>query len=107
MRSRLMTTLALVLAVVAVACGGDDDDTTTSAGDGTGTTVAVGDDCAVENLELVTPGTLTVATGEPAFPPWVLNDDPSLGEGFEAGLVYAVAEQMGFTADQVVWIGTD
>ncbi len=107
MRSRLMTTLALVLAVVAVACGGDDDDTTTSAGDGTGTTVAVGDDCAVENLELVTPGTLTVATGEPAFPPWVPNDDPSLGEGFEAGLVYAVAEQMGFTADQVVWIGTD
>ena len=45
-----------------------------------------------------------MATSEPAFPPWVLEDDPSLGMGFEAELVYAVAEQMGFTADQVTWV---
>ena len=36
-------------------------------------------------------GTLTVATGEPAFPPWVIDDAPESGEGFEAAVAYAVA----------------
>jgi len=45
-----------------------------------------------------------VATSDPALPPWVLDDDPSLGSGFEAELVYTLAEQMGFTADQVTWV---
>jgi polar amino acid transport system substrate-binding protein len=49
-------------------------------------------------------GTLTVATGNPAFYPWVLNDDPASGEGFEAAVAYAVAERMGFAADQVRWV---
>jgi F0F1-type ATP synthase membrane subunit c/vacuolar-type H+-ATPase subunit K len=32
----------------------------------------------------VTPGKLTFATGETAYEPYVLNDDPASGEGFEA-----------------------
>ena len=49
---------------------------------------------------------LTVATGDPAWPPYVLNDSPESGEGFEAALTYAVAEKMGYSHDQVVWVRT-
>ncbi|HEX2153383.1 MAG TPA: ABC transporter substrate-binding protein [Acidimicrobiia bacterium] len=122
-----VTLLIAVFSVVAAACGesgapdttapGADDTTTapttaptttpdTTAAttpDTTATTAAVGDECAVENLELVSPGELTVATGEPAFPPWVIDDDPTNQQGFESAVVYAVAEEMGFSADQVTW----
>ncbi len=54
----------------------------------------------------VTPGTLTIATGNPAYSPWVENDAPETGEGFEAAVSYAVAEQLGFAADQVTWVRT-
>ena len=53
------------------------------------------------------PGKLTVATGNPAWEPWVMNDDPESGEGFEAALIYALAEKMGFAADEVVWTRTE
>ena len=51
-------------------------------------------------------GTLTIATGNPAYYPWVLNDAPEAGEGFEAAVAYALAEEMGFAADQVTWVRT-
>jgi polar amino acid transport system substrate-binding protein len=54
---------------------------------------------------LHTPGQLTVGTGDPVYPPWMLNNDPAGGEGFENGLVYALAAEMGFTPEQVVWVG--
>ncbi|HEX5729195.1 ABC transporter substrate-binding protein [Microbacterium sp.] len=54
----------------------------------------------------VTDGKLTVATGEPAYYPWVIDDDPESGEGFEAAVAYAVAEELGFAADDVVWVRT-
>lgn len=54
----------------------------------------------------VTEGKLTIATGEPAYAPWVLNDDPESGEGFEAAVAYAVAEEMGYAAEDVVWVRT-
>lgn len=54
---------------------------------------------------LVTPGFLTVGTGDPVYPPWMLNNDPAGGEGFENGLVYALAEELGFARDQVRWVG--
>ncbi|NBC29015.1 MAG: transporter substrate-binding domain-containing protein [Spirochaetes bacterium] len=50
------------------------------------------------------PGKLTVATGDPVYPPWMLNDDPASGEGFENGLVYALAKEMGFDRDDVQWV---
>jgi polar amino acid transport system substrate-binding protein len=51
-------------------------------------------------------GVLTIATGNPAFYPWVLNDDPASGEGYEAAVAYAIAEAMGFDADHVNWVRT-
>lgn len=49
---------------------------------------------------------LTVATGNPAYPPWVMNDAPESGEGFEAAVAYAVAERMGFDNANVDWVRT-
>lgn len=49
-------------------------------------------------------GVLTVATGNPAYYPWVLNDAPESGEGFEAAVAYAVAGAMGFGPEEVVWV---
>ena len=51
-------------------------------------------------------GVLTIATGNPAYYPWVLNDAPESGEGFEAAIAYAIAGAMGFDADHVRWVRT-
>ncbi|KUF09334.1 ABC transporter substrate-binding protein [Pseudoponticoccus marisrubri] len=82
--TRLLTTstLALVLALPAVAQT----------------------DCAAGKT--IEEGVLTIATGNPAYYPWVLNDAPESGEGFEAAVAYALAEEMGFAADQVSWTRT-
>lgn len=55
-------------------------------------------------LETLTAGKLTIATGEPAYEPWVIGDAPESGEGFEAAVAYAVAEELGFAAEDVVWV---
>ncbi len=54
----------------------------------------------------VTEGKFTIGTGEPAYFPWVLDDDPSSGEGFEAAVAYAVADELGFAHDDVEWVRT-
>lgn len=56
--------------------------------------------------ETVTADTLTIATGEPSYTPWVLNDAPEEGEGYEAALAYAVADKLGYSKDQVKWVRT-
>ena len=56
--------------------------------------------------DYVTEGKLTIATGEPAFEPWVVGDAPESGEGFEAAVAYAVADKLGFAAEDVVWVRT-
>ena len=67
-----------------------------------GTTAALAqNDCAAGNT--IEDGVLTIATGNPAYYPWVMNDDPASKEGFEAAVAYAVANAMGFDDDQVVW----
>ncbi len=49
-------------------------------------------------------GVLTIATGNPAFSPWVMDDAPESKQGFEAAVAYAVAGAMGFADDQVAWV---
>ncbi len=60
--------------------------------------------CAVENLAVKTAGKITIGTDSPAYSPWYVDDDPSNGEGFESAVAYAVAEQLGFAASDVVWV---
>jgi len=54
----------------------------------------------------VTDGKLTIATGEPAYYPWVIDDAPESAQGFEAAIAYAVADQLGFAKEDVVWVRT-
>jgi polar amino acid transport system substrate-binding protein len=74
------------------------------------------DACTKDALKTVNAGKLTIGTENPAFPPyygpatakpsdstWEVGD-PRTGEGFEAATAYAVAEKLGFTKDEVVWV---
>ena len=54
----------------------------------------------------ITEGKLTIATGEPAYYPYVIDDAPESGEGFEAAVAYAIAEELGYDATDVVWVRT-
>lgn len=56
--------------------------------------------------ETINPGTLTIATGDPAYTPYVEDNKPESGKGYEAAVAYAVAEKMGFSKDKVKWIRT-
>ncbi len=75
---------------------------------GCGTTGSVGNSsaaasCAKDRLRLVSAGQLTIGTDKPAYEPWYKNDDPAGGQGFEAAVAYAVAEDLGFRRDEVKW----
>lgn len=52
----------------------------------------------------ITEGKLTLATGNPAYYPWVLDDAPEAGKGFEAAVAWALAEEMQVPAEDVVWV---
>ncbi len=105
-RARLLLAvpaLALVLAACAPADEASDD-----AGDDTSASptesASPDDGCATENLALRKPGRLTVGTDSPAFEPWFSDNDPSNGKGFESAVAYAVAEELGFSEDEVTWV---
>jgi polar amino acid transport system substrate-binding protein len=117
MRKALVLLLLAALLGVTAACGGDDDEAAPEPAAPTGqaetdeaTTEA--NPCAKDQLETVSDGSLTVATDNPAFPPWFQDADGApwdptttpTGEGYEAAVAYAVAEQLGFTQDEVRWV---
>jgi polar amino acid transport system substrate-binding protein len=98
------------LSACIAACAPEDDDsassdttpaTTESSG---GETSAAPDPCAIDQLSLKSPGTLTIATDRPAYPPWFVKNDPSNGKGYESAVAYAVAREMGFSDSQVTWV---
>jgi polar amino acid transport system substrate-binding protein len=63
-------------------------------------------EAAPDELQTITAGKLTIGTGLPAYEPWVVGDAPESGEGFEAAVAYAVAAELGFAAEDVVWVRT-
>jgi polar amino acid transport system substrate-binding protein len=96
--------LALGLVVLAVGCGDDDDEPSGESG----TTAPSGEEasCETADLPLKEPGKLTVATGEPVFEPWMVDDDPTNGQGFESAVTYALVEELGLAEDDVTWTRT-
>src|ERR1700684_4596620 len=103
-------TVAAVAAIFAasVGLGGCASSTSTSAGAGTGVTrsasaraTAAACSYPVVHNELYARGVLTVATDQPAYPPWFENNKPSNGKGYESAVAYAVASQLGFKASSV------
>jgi polar amino acid transport system substrate-binding protein len=108
-RSTALLALVAALSLVALGCSDSDEesseDTTTEATE----TTAVEEEpiaCDPAAPPTVEDGKLVVATGEPAFEPWVVDDDPSNGQGYESAVVYAVAEQLGFAEEDVTWTRT-
>jgi polar amino acid transport system substrate-binding protein len=110
-RKLLPLLAALLLAFVTAGCGGDDDDGEASPAT-TADTATATEDCSKENLDLVSPGKLTIGTDNPAFPPWFGGaekapwkiSDPRSGQGFESAVAYAVADELGFQRGEVEWI---
>ncbi|NQX12784.1 amino acid ABC transporter substrate-binding protein [Microbacteriaceae bacterium VKM Ac-2855] len=86
LRATLVVAVAATLALTA--CSGGSDSSSGSA-DG-----------------YLTEGKFTVGTSEPAYAPWVIDDAPESGDGFESAVAYAVAEQLGFAKEDVVWVRT-
>ena len=52
----------------------------------------------------MTSGTLTVGTDKPGYPPYIIDDKPTNGKGFESAVSYAIAKQLGFAPSEVKWI---
>lgn len=108
-RSTALLALVAAISLVALGCSSSDDEsgdgtTTTEATESTTTEAAI--PCDAADPPTIEDGKLTVATGEPAFEPWVVDDDPANGQGYESAVVYAVADQLGFEKDDVTWTRT-
>ena len=72
----------------------------------TKSTSAISSDCTKDGLATLTAGKLTIATGNPAYYPWVIDDKPESGDGFEPAVAYAVADKLGFAKTDVEWVRT-
>jgi len=92
LRRAAAAVIAVAAAVSLAACAGSPSSSSTPGADG--------------ELQTVTAGKLTIATGEPDYEPWFVDDDPSNGKGFEGAVANAVAEQLGFDASDIVWVRT-
>ncbi|NDI24231.1 MAG: amino acid ABC transporter substrate-binding protein [Actinobacteria bacterium] len=91
------TVIPLILAaLVLTSCSSSSDDAASTATE----------NCSADSLQTLESGVLTIATGEPAYYPWVIDDKPESGEGFEAAVAYAVASELGYDAAKVKWVRT-
>lgn len=109
---RAIITAAVVASLLLAACGSDDDDASNTSGS-TATSAAAPAAATADGAagcaagKTITADTLTIATGEPAFPPYVINDaTPEDGQGFEAAVAMAVAKELGFEGPAVTWVRT-
>jgi polar amino acid transport system substrate-binding protein len=123
-RRAVVTCLMLVVTLFLSACGGNEDaeggiptpapateapaaiETAEGASPADTATGAAAAGCEPGELPVEEEGTLTVATGEPVFEPWMVDDDPTNQQGFESALTYAVAEELGFASEDVTWVRT-
>ena len=91
---------------------GSPEPAATGAADTSATSTEEADPCAKDQLQTVVDGSLSIATDNPAFPPWFQDAegapwDPTgepTHDGYEASVAYAVAEQLGFSDDEVRWV---
>src|SRR4051794_6281469 len=101
MRTILVVSLIAIAGAIA-ACGGDDSSTTSTSAS-TAAQKPAANACDKASLDLQAPGTLTVGTDKPAYPPYFEDDKPTNGKGFESAVAYAVAQQLGFAQGEVKW----
>jgi polar amino acid transport system substrate-binding protein len=103
MRRRPLALAAVAAAGLALtACapqGSDGESASSSSASGS----AASDECTPQKLDTLEPNKLTIATDQPAYEPWMVDDDPTNKKGFESAVAYAVADQLGYSDDQVTW----
>jgi polar amino acid transport system substrate-binding protein len=99
MRRRSLSVAVLTTGVLAVAACAPQ-----SSSDQTAASTSAGQDaCSPAALKTLEPDTLTIGTDQPAYEPWFSEDAPENGKGFESAVAYAVADQLGYSKDQVTW----
>jgi len=105
-RSTRVRLIALGAAAIIglAACGGSDDAAEEVSEEAEETVSTTGNDCTAGKT--LAEGKLTIATGNPAYEPWVVGDAPESKEGFEAAVAYGVAAELGFSDENVVWVRT-
>jgi polar amino acid transport system substrate-binding protein len=60
--------------------------------------------CSKNVLGTMYPGILTSGTDQPVYPPWYMGDNPASGEGYEAAVAYAVADNMSGCPSTPLWL---
>jgi polar amino acid transport system substrate-binding protein len=95
----IVPVLALGLALLA-GCGGKKGSSSSSAEEGTTANAA---NCTPSKMQTHTAGTLTVATDDPAYPPYFEGNEPENGEGFESAVAYAIGNQLGYPKAKITW----
>jgi polar amino acid transport system substrate-binding protein len=92
--------IAIVLGGGLAACG------SSGGGSGSGTPSASAASCTKSGIQhlLHAPGKLTVATDNPVYTPWFVNNRPQDGKGYESAVAYAIAAKLGFAKSDVVWV---
>jgi polar amino acid transport system substrate-binding protein len=103
-RPLAVAALAATLALTACAPTDEADSGSDAASETSGSASPDAAECTPDTMETVTDGTLTIATDDPAFEPWVVDNDPTNQKGYESAVGYAIAEQLGYPADQVTWV---
>ena len=63
-------------------------------------------ECSPETLQTLTTGKLAIATGEPAYYPWVIDDAPESGAGFEAAVAMHAGGWRAVKALLALWMMT-
>jgi len=99
-RGSALATLGVALLVTTSCAPRDEADDTAS---DSGSSAAAGD-CEKDSLDTYSEGVLTVATDDPAYPPWFVDNDPTNGKGYESAVAYAIADQLGYAEDEVEWV---
>ena len=97
----------LVATAAAVAgCGSSSSGGSTPSGQQTGSAASTSQiaGCSPSTMQTKHSGVLTLAADKPAYPPWYINNDPTNGKGYETAVAYAVADELGFAKDDVVWV---
>jgi polar amino acid transport system substrate-binding protein len=101
MRRILIAATVLAVGAGLAACGSSSSSSTASpASSGT---LASCSPAGIQKL-LYSKGVLTVATDNPVYTPWFVNNKPTNGQGYESAVAYAIAHQLGFKPSQVKWV---
>jgi len=95
MDTRRIVVAAVTTGLLLASCAEEQATSPGSSGDGQQQS------CATNDLPLFEPGTLTVATDDPAFPPWFEGPRRDYNGGYEGDLAAEVADRLGLPLEWV------